>query len=239
MGLRITTFEAGDAAETPLNETPAARLERILTTAGAAVRQGRPEELEQIHADLAGWDDEQRAFQARRRLVELVFAAQGTLPDGAWIPVYVVTARAVLAELEKNPCEPVLLNYAGVLLYELLETAAAEQLFKAASRLDPELDHVRANLKAARTRNRRGGRRLMGKYGHEAGRLGAEARKVATATQPSRGLTLSLCMIVKDEEELLPGCLEAAHDYVDEIVIVDTGSTDRTVEIAKPFGAKV
>src|SRR3954451_6758180 len=214
MGLRITTFEAGDAAETPLNETPAARLERIVNTAAAAVRQGRPEELEQIHADLAEWDDEQRAFQARRQLVELVFASQGTLPDGEWIPAYVVTARAVLGELAKNPAEPVLLNYAGVLLYELLETAAAEQLFKAASRLDSELDHVSANLKAARTRNRRGGRRLMGKFGHEAGRLALEARRIASAAQPGRGLCLSLCMIVKDEEELPPGCLEAAHDYV-------------------------
>ena len=35
-------------------------------------------------------------------------------------------------------------------------------------------------------------------------------------------------MIVKDEEEMLPRCLAAVRDAVDEIVIVDTGSTDRT-----------
>ncbi len=51
--------------------------------------------------------------------------------------------------------------------------------------------------------------------------------------------TLSLCMIVKDEEEFLPRCLESVKDYVDEMVIVDTGSTDRTVEIAKNYGAKI
>jgi len=51
--------------------------------------------------------------------------------------------------------------------------------------------------------------------------------------------TISACMIVKNEEELLPQCLESIKDYVDEIIIVDTGSTDRTVEIAKSYGAKV
>ncbi|MBC8549879.1 MAG: glycosyltransferase [Candidatus Brocadiales bacterium] len=51
--------------------------------------------------------------------------------------------------------------------------------------------------------------------------------------------TLSLCMIVKDEEKSLPTCLESVKDYVDEIIVVDTGSTDRTVEIAKKYNAKV
>lgn len=50
---------------------------------------------------------------------------------------------------------------------------------------------------------------------------------------------ISLSMIVKNEEKMLRGCLESAEKVVDEIVIVDTGSTDRTVEIAKEFGAKV
>ncbi|MBW1715452.1 MAG: glycosyltransferase [Deltaproteobacteria bacterium] len=51
--------------------------------------------------------------------------------------------------------------------------------------------------------------------------------------------TISLCMMVKNEEELLPQCLESAKDVVDEIIIVDTGSSDRTVEIARSYGAKV
>ena len=46
-------------------------------------------------------------------------------------------------------------------------------------------------------------------------------------------------MIVRNEEEFLPGCLESIKDAVDEIIVVDTGSTDRTVEIAESFGAKV
>lgn len=53
------------------------------------------------------------------------------------------------------------------------------------------------------------------------------------------GPLATLSMIVKNEEKYLPGCLESVKDIVDEIVIVDTGSTDRTKEIALSFGAKV
>jgi tetratricopeptide (TPR) repeat protein len=50
---------------------------------------------------------------------------------------------------------------------------------------------------------------------------------------------LSLCLIVKNEEENLPACLASAADLVDEVVVVDTGSTDRTREVAARHGARV
>lgn len=50
---------------------------------------------------------------------------------------------------------------------------------------------------------------------------------------------ITACMMVKNEEETLPRCLESIRGRVDEIVVVDTGSTDRTVEIARSFGARV
>ncbi len=50
---------------------------------------------------------------------------------------------------------------------------------------------------------------------------------------------LSLCMIVKNEERFLFDCLKSINDLVSEIIIVDTGSTDKTVQIARRFSAKV
>ena len=52
-------------------------------------------------------------------------------------------------------------------------------------------------------------------------------------------LLISLAMIVKNEEATLAHCLESVKPLADEMVIVDTGSTDKTIEIAKGFGAKV
>jgi len=50
---------------------------------------------------------------------------------------------------------------------------------------------------------------------------------------------LSVCMIVKNEEQYLEQCLESIKNLVDEIIIVDTGSTDRTKEIANKYADKV
>jgi GT2 family glycosyltransferase/tetratricopeptide (TPR) repeat protein len=50
---------------------------------------------------------------------------------------------------------------------------------------------------------------------------------------------VSLCMIVRNEEANLPACLQSAADLVQETVIVDTGSTDATKDIAQRFHAKV
>jgi len=48
-------------------------------------------------------------------------------------------------------------------------------------------------------------------------------------------VTISLCMIVKNEEDVLDRCLSSARDIVDEIIIVDTGSTDNTKNIALKY----
>jgi len=50
---------------------------------------------------------------------------------------------------------------------------------------------------------------------------------------------LTACMIVRNEEENIRRCLSSIVSLVDEIVVVDTGSTDNTVQIAESFGARV
>ena len=57
------------------------------------------------------------------------------------------------------------------------------------------------------------------------------------AHQP-RQHTLTLAMIAKDESERLPECLTSVKPIVDEIVVVDTGSSDHTIEVARSIGAK-
>ncbi|MDD3369164.1 MAG: glycosyltransferase family 2 protein [Lachnospiraceae bacterium] len=52
-------------------------------------------------------------------------------------------------------------------------------------------------------------------------------------------ITISLCMIVKNEEKILARCLDSICGLMDEIIIVDTGSTDRTKEIASAYTDKV
>lgn len=52
-------------------------------------------------------------------------------------------------------------------------------------------------------------------------------------------ITISLCMIVKNEEDVLGRCLDSVKDLVEEIIVVDTGSSDNTREIARQRGAKL
>ncbi len=62
---------------------------------------------------------------------------------------------------------------------------------------------------------------------------------ISTSDLCIRPSTLSLCMIARNESEHIGRCLQSAKDFVDEIIVVDTGSTDDTREIARSFGATV
>jgi tetratricopeptide (TPR) repeat protein len=193
-----------------------------------------------LFAEAGALADVHARYAARVKLVEAALRA-GQAVDRARVPaIYLAAARAAVALLEDEPREPVLLNYAGVLLYELWSLDAAAALFAAAGRLDPELANVARNLDEVARRRKAGAApafpRAIAVALGEAARRG---RRVAERARPAEGQRLSLCMIVKDEEEMLPRCLAAAAPAVDEIVIVDTGSSDRTIEIAREFGATV
>ncbi|MFC1618615.1 glycosyltransferase family 2 protein, partial [Candidatus Neomarinimicrobiota bacterium] len=51
--------------------------------------------------------------------------------------------------------------------------------------------------------------------------------------------SLSVCMIVRNEARMLPGCLNSLTGVADQIVVIDTGSEDDTAKIARSFGAQV
>lgn len=57
--------------------------------------------------------------------------------------------------------------------------------------------------------------------------------------RPHKYGTISLCMIAKNEEKRLYRCIKSVEELVNEIIIVDTGSEDNTIKIAKSLGAKV
>ncbi|HEY64312.1 MAG TPA: tetratricopeptide repeat protein [Caldilineae bacterium] len=67
-----------------------------------------------------------------------------------------------------------------------------------------------------------------------------ERREVSVpAEPPAKWPSISVCMIVRDEEATLGRCLDSLRDLASQIVIVDTGSQDRTVEVARARGAEV
>ena len=150
----------------------------------------------------------------------------------------------------------------------LLETAQYDKALDdalAALHYSPENSLIRRNIERARDgilqaarkvlrtysgRDRAKGRRdpeyrrLMERYRLADEKLGMDEADSKAQTQPSAPVKndkprLSLCMIVKNEERFLRGCLESVKGVVDEIVIVDTGSTDSTLDIAREYGAKI
>lgn len=93
-------------------------------------------------------------------------------------------------------------------------------------------------------------RQMLANYFHcrslLAKRLGADDEKgrvaiakVGGSPDPNLDITLSACLIVKNESKNLDRCLKSLKDVCDEIVVVDTGSTDNTVAIAERYSAKI
>ena len=230
MALRLT-----DATPSPEPSEPdlPARARRTLAAGDFSAYR-------ELFAEAAAIEDIHRRYAARKQLLEQGLSTAGRELDRMG-GVFTAVARCALDVLADEPREPVLLNYAGIAFYEVGQLAAAEALFKASRRLDPDLPHVERNLDEIARRRREGLAhvKLPPPLKLVLDDLAPRAKKIAAAAQPAEGMTLSLCMIVKDEEAMLGRMLSAIHEYADEIVVVDTGSQDRTVEIAESFGAKV
>ena len=252
MALRLTGISTpADAAGAPAG---IALPEPAVTESGAAfgVRLSIQARTRLTANDLAGYkalfdragehDDPHARYHARVRLIEEGLAAAGQAASSTQATQrFVAAAAGAIDALDAEPREPILLNYAGVALYELWSLDAAHAIFKAAHNLDSALPHLKRNLDELAKRRREAGKsgRSLKPLHAQVPALAAKARGIAKQARPATGLTLSLCMIVKDEEEMLPRCLAAVAPAVDEIVIVDTGSSDRTIEIARAYGANV
>lgn len=234
MALRLTDLSSRAAPKRRL--TPAMFVPR----ADACLRAGDLAGFRVLWAEAQDIEDRNGRYVTHRMLAERGMVAADRRPRSA-AATYLAVAESVVDLLEQEPREPVLVNYAGVALYELGALKAARGMFEAALALDPTLADVRGNLKEIGRRLRAGTRmeRIPPAVSAALPAVAERARRCAQRAQPAEGLTLSLCMIVKDEEEMLPRCLEAVAGAVDEIVVVDTGSSDRTVEIARSFGARV
>ncbi len=133
--------------------------------------------------------------------------------------------QATLAALKQRPYHP----EAYLLLAEIAQAAgdsvAARQCAAHAQQLAPGWKAPKQFLKG----NPRGNAK------HDWLVLPEEVR----SPQSEARSRLSVCLIVKNEERFLAQCLKSVRDLAHQIVVVDTGSTDRTVEIAKEHGAEV
>lgn len=129
-------------------------------------------------------------------------------------------------------------NMRGAALADTGQLSDAQAAYQLAIAADPG-NHL-PYLNAARLFNARGDRKealAMLHEGERSARETLELQMLRTSYQSSS--RISACMIVKNEEELLPGCLDSLQGWVDELIVVDTGSTDRTVSIAEQYGARV
>lgn len=141
-----------------------------------------------------------------------------------------IVDKAIIAlkrSLELGPYDADAYNAMGHALFQLEFFGAADAFFARALALDSRHATAKSNLLEARKRLRDGDTAMPPEF------------DAVMALLEAKDPTISLCMIAKNEEQFLGDCLASVRGLVDEIILVDTGSTDRTVEIAESFGAKV
>lgn len=227
----------------PQSDTPpaldTAGSEDLAFAARDALAAGEMAAYRALFGRASSIDEHNARYGAFCRLIGEGLSACAGAPTKRLPPMFAAVAAGALQALEIEPREPLLLNWAGVAMYELWALDGAKALFGAAHRLDPELANLAGNLEALRDRRAQLGRRPAPSLLPEVPALVRHAKGLASRAHPAGGMRISLCMIVRDEQEMLPRCLSAAAPAVDEIVIVDTGSTDATIEIARSFGANV
>ncbi len=163
------------------------------------------------------------------------YATYGTSLLFTGSPSRAITALVRAIELRDNNAN--YFNLIGVALFQLHEYPLSRRFFKAALALSPEHQGATESLGEAERKLQGKSAKLRNKVTKPYQYLEAILdRWEKVAAKPQR---LSVSMIVKNKEKFLAKALASIQDVADEIVVVDTGSTDRTVEIAKSFGATI
>ncbi len=128
--------------------------------------------------------------------------------------------KAACAALEERPFNPPAWELLGQIAIAVGDFKLAKACVETLRDMAPDWKHSKELT-----------RQLKGRSGGNAS--GFELP--ATPASPR----LSVCLIAKNEERFLDQCLKSVKDIAWEIIVVDTGSADRTIEIAKGHGAKV
>ncbi|MEO6867402.1 MAG: glycosyltransferase, partial [Gaiellales bacterium] len=203
----------------------------------AAAQRGDWREIDQLARTAQRASDPLRAHAALRLASSALIAGGQAGLAQETDEARAITMRAVellVDALEVTPHEPALLALLIEALLQLEEWRSATLIHEALKLLDPAQTNALPDTSS---------QPLQSLQSARADALGADSREriaqVAHAASKLPACTVTLCMIVRDEESMLPDCLAAAAPHVDEIIIVDTGSVDRTREIAAQFGAAV
>ncbi|MFQ5343155.1 MAG: tetratricopeptide repeat protein, partial [Anaerolineae bacterium] len=134
--------------------------------------------------------------------------------------------------LDIEPRHDGALSNLGAISASLGNLDQAIEYFQRSLALNPNSPETKSNLERAQ-------RELEARQALPISDLGFQISDFRFGIPQSAIDTISLCLIARDEEAHLPRLLDSVGEAVDEIVLVDTGSTDRTMEIARSYGARV
>jgi glycosyltransferase involved in cell wall biosynthesis len=138
-----------------------------------------------------------------------------------------------------------LANIMAAVSFMLKRNEQTKAILRKALRIFPDDGSIRENydkLMALMDNDYMGleekGKRNNGQKEGSSSRFLTELKRIRDENQ-GRTATISLCMVVKDEEQYICRAIESVRDVVDEIIVVDTGSVDQTTNIAKRYGAEL
>ncbi|MGV3524812.1 MAG: tetratricopeptide repeat protein [Candidatus Sericytochromatia bacterium] len=208
-------------AQRPIHRLEQARLQGDMLAGLEALEAGNPEKAADLLAEVL--------HQSPDDPLLLLDLAGIALQREQYQEALEHVARA----LPQAPGHVNLYHAAGIALFHLKAFALAAAYFRQTLALHPEHQGATESLPAALAQAEQAAAQ------DRSPEFLAWEQLLQQAPQTQRELTLSLCMIVRNEEAFLRQCLESVQHIVDEMVIVDTGSTDGTRAIAEDFGARV